>query len=79
MRTRDYMFRMRYVEAVPGRPSADVLVRACEIILLKMDLNALTLTNVQCHHVMMVSGVIIHMVVLHVSMSMNVKRFLENI
>ena len=45
-----------------------------EIILLKMDLNALIWTNVQCLHVMMDSDVIIHMAVLHVSMLMNVKR-----
>ena len=79
MRTRDYIFRMRYVQAVPGRPSADVRIRTDENILLKMDWSALTWTNVQCHHVMMVSGVIIHMAVLHVLMSMNVKRLLENI
>ena len=74
--SRLYFFRMWTVQ---GHPRLTVGVRTCEIILLKMDLSALTWTNVQCHHVMMDSGVIIHMAVLHVSTSMNVKRFLWNI
>ena len=44
------------------------------MILLKMDLNALIWTNVQCLHVMMDSDVIIHMAVLHVSTLMNVDK-----